>query len=592
MITFRNLTMRNFMSVGNVTQALRMDQHGLTLVLGNNLDLGGDGARNGVGKTTMVNALSYALYGSALTNIRKENLLNKTNGKSMMVTVEFEKNGNRYKIERGRKPNVLHFYVDDSEVNEANTDEGAGENRVTQEAIDRVIGMGPEMFKHLVALNTYTLPFLSLKANEQRDIIEELLGITQLSEKAEYLREQIKNTKEQIRDEEARIKALQEANTRVQASIDDLERRSRTWATKKTTDMAALAVAIDELEGTDIETELESHRALALFKENDNRLKLANKELATRQGNVKKFQEALKLAESNLEHLREHRCPSCGQDVHDVKHDEMISSATATVDSVKESLKEEHTFLAHADMAVRAIGDLGERPKTKYLNLEDAAAHKNNLDNLKQQLITKDAEQDPYQEQITSLKHTALAEISWDSMNQMSKLLEHQDFLLKLLTNKDSFVRKRIIEQNLGYLNHRLGYYLDKLQLPHTVVFKSDLEVDITQLGQNFDFDNLSRGERNRLILALSWSFRDVYESFNETMNLMFIDELVDSGMDQIGIENAMAVLKTMGREMNRNVFLISHRDELAGRVNNVLMVVKQNGFTMLDNDTDTVLLN
>jgi DNA repair exonuclease SbcCD ATPase subunit len=592
MITFRNLTMRNFMSVGNVTQALRMDQHGLTLVLGNNLDLGGDGARNGVGKTTMVNALSYAIYGSALTNIRKENLINKTNSKSMLVTVEFEKNGNKYRIERGRKPNVLHFYVDDNEVNEANTDEGAGENKVTQEAIDRVIGMGPEMFKHLVALNTYTLPFLGLKANEQRDIIEELLGITQLSEKAEYLREQIKNTKEQIRDEESRIKALQEANTRVQASIDDLERRSRTWATKKTTDMAALAVAIDELEGTDIEAELEAHRALALFKDNDNRLKLANKELATRQGNVKKFQEALKLAESNLEHLREHRCPSCGQDVHDVKHDEMVVSATATVDSVKESLKEEHTFLAQADMAVRTIGDLGVRPKTKYLNLEDAAAHKNNLENLKQQLITKDAEQDPYQEQITSLKHTALAEITWDSMNQMSKLLEHQDFLLKLLTNKDSFVRKRIIEQNLGYLNHRLGYYLDKLQLPHTVLFKSDLEVDITQLGQNFDFDNLSRGERNRLILALSWSFRDVYESFNETMNLMFIDELIDSGMDQIGIENAMAILKIMGREMSRNVFLISHRDELAGRVNNVLMVVKQNGFTMLDNDTDTVLLN
>ena len=242
-------------------------------------------------------------------------------------------------------------------------------------------------------------------------------------------------------------------------------------------------------------------------------------------------------------------------------------------------------------ISVKSIGDLGQRPRTKYLNLEDAAAHKNNLENLKQQLINKDGEQDPYQEQIASLKNTALAEISWEKINQLNRLLEHQDFLLKLLTNKDSFVRKRIIEQNLGYLNHRLGYYLDKLQLPHTVVFKSDLEVDITQLGQNFDFDNLSRGERNRLILALSWSFRDVYESFNEPMNLLFIDELVDSGMDQIGIENAMAILKSMGREMKRNVFLISHRDELAGRVNNVLMVVKQNGFTMLDNDTDTSLL-
>lgn len=587
MITFRNLTMRNFMSVGNVTQALRMDQHGLTLVLGNNLDLGGDGARNGVGKTTMVNALSYALYGNALTSIRKENLINKTNAKNMLVTVEFEKNGNKYRIERGRKPNVLHFYVDDNEVNEANTDEGAGENKVTQEAIDAVIGMGPEMFKHLVALNTYTLPFLTLKANEQRDIIEELLGITQLSEKAEHLREHLKSTKEQIRDEEARIKALQEANSRVQASIDDLERRSRTWNTKRTTDMEALAVAIAELENTDIEAELEAHRALALFKENDNRLKLANKELATRQSNVKKLQEALKLAEGNLAHLEDHRCPSCGQDVHDTKHDEMIAEARATIDTVKEGLKEEHSFLAQCDMAVRTIGDLGQRPVTKYLNVEDAAAHKNNLENLKQQLINRDAEEDPYQEQIGSLKKTALADITWDEMNQLTRLQEHQDFLLKLLTNKDSFVRKRIIEQNLAYLNHRLGFYLDKLQLPHEVEFKSDLEVDITQLGQSFDFDNLSRGERNRLILALSWAFRDVYESFTEPMNLMFIDELVDSGMDQMGIENSMAVLKTMGREMNRNVFLISHRDELAGRVNNVLMVVKQNGFTMLDTDTD-----
>ncbi len=580
------------MSVGNVTQGLRMDRHGLTLVLGNNLDLGGDGARNGVGKTTMVNALSYAIYGSALTNIRKENLINKTNGKNMLVTVEFEKNGAKYTIERGRKPNLLRFLVDDHEVNEANTDEGAGENRVTQEAIERVVGMSAEMFKHLVALNTYTQPFLSLKSGEQRDIIEELLGITQLSEKADILKEQIKLSKEQIRDEDARIKALQESNARVQTSIDDLERRSRVWASKKVDDLKSFELAIAELEGTDIEAELEAHRSLALYKENESRLKLANKELATRQSNVKKLQDALSIAQKSLAEILEHRCPSCGQDVHDAQHDKMSASAQEAVELTVNALKEEHGLLAHADMAVRTIGELGERPRTKYANVEDAAAHKNNLENIKKQLETRILEEDPYQEQIEAMKQTALAEVSWDEVNRVSKLLEHQDFLLKLLTSKDSFVRKRIIEQNLAYLNHRLSYYLDKLQLPHQVTFKSDLEVDISQLGQSFDFDNLSRGERNRLILALSWSFRDVYESFTEPMNLMFIDELVDSGMDSVGIENSMSVLKAMGREMNRNIFLISHRDELASRVNNVLMVVKQNGFTMLDTDTQINEIN
>jgi len=589
LIKFNNLTIKNFMSVGNVTQALRMNQHGLTLVLGNNLDLGGDGARNGVGKTTMVNALSYAIYGNALTNIRKENLINKTNAKNMLVTVEFEKNGNRYTIERGRKPNLLRFLVDDQEVNESGTDEGQGENRETQKAIEHVIGMSAEMFKHLVALNTYTQPFLSLKSGEQRDIIEELLGITQLSEKAEILREHIKKSKDDIKDEESRIKALQESNARVQTSIDDLERRSRVWSTKKDSDVASFMAAITELENTDIEAELESHRAVALYKENENRLKLANKELATRQSNVKKLQDALSLAQKSLASIKAHQCPSCGQDVHDERHDQMAADAQAAVDLTVNALKEEHSYLAQADMAVRSIGLLGDRPKTKYQDVADAAAHKNNLENIRKQLDLKAQEEDPYQEQIEAMRNTALALVSWDEINRVSKLLEHQEFLLKLLTSKDSFVRKRIIEQNLAYLNYRLSYYLDKLQLPHQVTFKSDLEVDISQLGQSFDFDNLSRGERNRLILALSWSFRDVYESFTEPMNLMFIDELVDSGMDSVGIEHSMSVLKSMGREMNRNIFLISHRDELASRVNNVLMVVKENGFTMLEADTQVI---
>jgi DNA repair exonuclease SbcCD ATPase subunit len=164
---------------------------------------------------------------------------------------------------------------------------------------------------------------------------------------------------------------------------------------------------------------------------------------------------------------------------------------------------------------------------------------------------------------------------------------EHQEFLLKLLTNKDSFIRKKIIDQNLAYLNNRLTYYLDKVGLPHTVVFQNDLTVEITQLGQDLDFDNLSRGERNRLILGLSWAFRDVWESLYQNINLLFIDELIDSGMDAAGVENSLGILKKMGRERNKNIYLISHRDELVGRVNNVLKVIKENGFTSYANDVE-----
>jgi DNA repair exonuclease SbcCD ATPase subunit len=227
-----------------------------------------------------------------------------------------------------------------------------------------------------------------------------------------------------------------------------------------------------------------------------------------------------------------------------------------------------------------AVGTIGSAPKDIYDTLEQALDHRSTLEKLVEQLDRKRDEQDPYAEQIVDMETSAIEEITWDKINALTQIKEHQEFLLKLLTNKDSFVRKRIIDQNLTYLNTRLGAYLNTIGLPHEVKFVNDLTVEITELGRELDFDNLSRGERNRLILSLSWAFRDVWESLYSPINLLFIDEMIDSGMDTSGVENALAILKKMSRERNKSIFLVSHKDELAGRVNNVLMVTKENGFT------------
>ena len=210
MFKIKTVTAKNFLSIGNQTQAVGFDKEHLTLVLGTNLDLGGDntGSRNGVGKTAILNALSYALYGQALTNIRKENLINKINGKAMLVTVEFEKNGNNYKIERGRKPNVLKLYINDQALESKDEDESQGDSRETQRAIEEMLEMSHTMFKHLVALNTYTEPFLAMRAADQREVIEQLLGITLLSTKAEALKQAVKETKDKIQQEEIKITAI------------------------------------------------------------------------------------------------------------------------------------------------------------------------------------------------------------------------------------------------------------------------------------------------------------------------------------------------------------------------------------------------
>ena len=246
------------MSVGNSTQAIDFDRKDLTLVLGENLDLGGDGSRNGTGKTTIINALSYALYGQALSNIRRDNLVNKTNGKNMLVSLDFMVGAQEYKIERGRKPNLLKFYVNNKE--QEITDNAQGDSRETQDAIEHTLGLSHDMFKHILALNTYTEPFLSLKANDQRNIIEQLLGITLLSDRADKIKELNKSTKDSITQEEFRIRAVIEANKRIEEQIESLKRRQTLWVTKHEQDITELEKALSSLQNIQIEVEIQAHK--------------------------------------------------------------------------------------------------------------------------------------------------------------------------------------------------------------------------------------------------------------------------------------------------------------------------------------------
>jgi DNA repair exonuclease SbcCD ATPase subunit len=587
MIQVKNLTVRNFMSVGNATQAVNFDRNDLTLVLGENLDLGGDGSRNGTGKTTMINALSYALYGTALSNIRKDNLVNKTNGKNMLVSLDFSVGGKEYRIERGRKPNVLRFYVDNEE--KGSQDDAQGDSRETQDAIERTLNLSHDMFKHVLALNTYTEPFLSLKANDQRTIIEQLLGITLLSERADKIKELNKSTKDGIQQEEFRIRAIQEANKRIEEQIESLRKRQKMWTTKQAEDIVGFESAVASLEHIDIDAEVAAHKALAEYNNLVKEHADVQKSLArARLDQTREIKTADKLKQE-LDALINHKCHACGQDIHDDKHDESVAAKGLEFDAACVEVDLLGVGITELENELDDLGEIGAQPKVFYDTLEDALNHRNSLEALRKELATRSAETDPYTEQIADMQHQALQEVTYDTMNELTKLQEHQEFLLKLLTSKDSFIRKKIIEQNLSYLNNRLTHYLDRIGLPHTVVFQNDLTVSIEELGRELDFDNLSRGERNRLILSMSWAFRDVFESLYQPINLLFIDEMIDNGLDTQGVENALTLLKQMSRERHKSIWLVSHRDELAGRVENILRVVKENGFTSYNTDIDHV---
>jgi DNA repair exonuclease SbcCD ATPase subunit len=717
------ITIRNFLSIGNITQTIYLSRHGLTLVLGENIDVGGANSRNGCGKTSVLQAISYVLFGEPLTKIKLDNCVNNINDKAMLVTMDFEVNGTPYRIERGRKPNILKFFID-GQLNEAK-----GVNRNTQEDIEKVLGMSHMMFKHVVALNTYTLPFMRLDAAKQREVIEELLGITQLSTRASSLKDIMDITKEQLRDEESAIKANGEANARIEQAIERARADSQNWQLAQDRRIDDLMAQAETMSLIDIDSELLIFDQMDAWsikkKEIDDLLRYARQEVdscasetARLSKDIKRYQDEatrvdsgeiarleaqakrylmeaeevitvqlnrllseasrrreeaeiklartekvaveIKLVQQQIDNPNAHTCSTCGQGLIGTDHlgkvmhrlgvqmAELSSQADkAVLESgvcIKEAeaidleitqTKERHaakqsdartkaaaiqaeivvartTVAEQNEIAARRVIELGEmvtaslvrratsdaivdegllalaalgiRPVSVYPNRDAIIAIKRERDLLLNTIEVEIGKPNVHLSKIEGLVST-LVTIDYDPVNAFSSKLKHEMFLYKLLTAKDSFIRKRIVDQNLLYLNKRLNFYLEKIGLPHEVKFVADLTVDIALLGRELDFEQLSGGEKNRVVLATFWAFRDVWESSNTSLNLLFADEVIDNCTDDSGAEAAFLLLQTMARDRHKNVFLISHKESLIAQADHVMLARKEDQFTTFIED-------
>ncbi|MFA5490747.1 MAG: hypothetical protein WC284_16325, partial [Candidimonas sp.] len=280
-VKFKSITLKNFLSTGNVAQVMNLNDAGLTLILGENLDMGGNNSRNGVGKTAAINAISYGLFGKPLTNIKIPNLINKTNGKHMVVTIEFEKDNHTYRITRGKKPDIFSFVVDGKVIDDNETNLAQGETRDTQKDIEGIIGLSHLMFKHIIALTTYTEPFLKMPVAKQREVIEELLGITLLSTKAEILKEKIKEIKIDIDKEKYKIDTIVDSNNSLQKTIDQTAMRSKLWEKQHTERITQINSDLNHLKEFDFESELEKYKAIEVWDKKSFELKSQIKSISS-----------------------------------------------------------------------------------------------------------------------------------------------------------------------------------------------------------------------------------------------------------------------------------------------------------------------
>lgn len=761
MIKLTKLSIRNFMSFGNVPQVLDLSEFPMTLIQGINrdktdnepeseIDIENASASlsekpsNGSGKSSILSALNYVIFGESIANkIKKSNLVNKINKKNLEVSLEFEKDGTQYRIERGRSPEYLRFFVNGEDL-------AQGENKDTQEDINKAIGMSPDLFYQICLMTASAPTFMEMNAAGQREIIEQLLGVQILTDKAEKLKEKVKEVKQIIATEEVRLATVKSANDEIikrnEIQKADYQNKLNEYEANRNKKVEEYEKGYKVLAEVDIEKEIENHKfnesvnqiiadnAKITSDKNENTKKLdslninltniknsleslskinieeeikkhkeiesiqeKNKEVSTKileesnklndvdrqlievshtltnlaQQNIgitnetKQLNEKIesenkiiKDNEENLKKIENNTCPTCGakltgentklsekyiesikvsnekisgfrnqitendnklkeikdridvqkklessitenkttiskgitelqgkiikdlpsvyyKDIKDVyEHQNKINLLNSEIEKTNKDIEEINKVIA--GLVVKPVP---EKVKTFYETMQQAMVHSETMKNMQEQIDKIKKEENPYTELLKKCEKVELMPYDESLKKSSEDDLNHLDFLVKLLTNKDSFVRKKIVEQNLAYLNLKIKNYLQMMGSLHVVIFNPDLSFDITKFGESFDFAGLSRGEKTSVILALNFAFRDLYELINEPINVMFVDELIDNGLDKYSASNVISILQKYS-EQNKNIFVVSHRKDIQARMNRILTVVMELGFS------------
>lgn len=562
-VRFHSVSLRNFLSYGNNTTVIELDNTGTTLIVGEDLDntTNGQGA-NGVGKSSIINAVAYAMYDKPISNISKDNLVNNINKKNMEVAVDFTApNGKRYTVRRTRKTkagaagNAVFIFEDGKDVT---PDSVSNAN----EFIEKLIGIPYELFVRIVVFSASHTPFLDLPttshyAANQKDIIEELFGLTMLTQKAERLKEMIKDTEGRLSTNELKIRALEQERERFEAQLESAKKRVLNWESQNDETIAELEAKLESVGDVDVEEQQRIHAEVKEAKKELNAALELQREVETQIKALKKQQKELL---ANLAHLRDDKCPYCLQGFSGGdKLEETENLLMEISDNLGSLTTEAEAIAASISSITHKHNEL--KGRILFTNLEDLLTTKNQSTQILAKIEELKAATNPYIEPLDELNAMAVDEVDYTEINKITKELEHQKFLLKLLTKKDSFVRKALLNKNIPFLNQKLAGYLTTLGLPHKVEFTHEMTASISQFGHELDFGNLSAGQRARVNLALSLAFRDVLQNMHTKVNICMLDEVLDHGLDGVGVQAAVKMLKRMARDEKLSMFVITHRE-------------------------------
>jgi DNA repair exonuclease SbcCD ATPase subunit len=569
MIVFKSVTWKNFLSTGNSANKILLDKSPTTLIIG----------KNGEGKSTILDALCFALFGKPFRNINKGQLINSINGKNCVVEIEFTINGKEYRVLRGIKPNIFEIYVNDELMNQ---DAAARDYQKILE--QQILKLNYKTFTQVVILGSASfVPFMQLSTAMRREVIEDILDIRIFSTMNSLLKEKASETKSEI----ARIE--QEIQT-AKTQVDGQTLLIKTLTTAKSDAIESLLSKIQdnnaEIQRSEDKVVSTLAEITALQSRTEKKSELDD-QIEQAKNIRSKLTAKIEHCEHNTQFFNENDvCPSCSQDIPDAHKTKILQDLNSKIDDTNSKVDELQGVLSGLNTKLSDINVLLAEITGKNIEVSTYNANITMLNRLNTTLQT---EIESHKNDTTNVdeEKRKLKELATDALDKIktkTTLLDQRNLEeVAAVLLKDSGIKTAIIREYLPIMNKLINKYLQAMDAYiHFELDENFTESVKSRFRDDFTYASFSEGEKMRIDLAILFTWRQVAKMKNSVnTNLLLLDEIFDSSLDTAGTDYFLNLMNTFGE--NTNIFVISHKgDQLFEKFRSVVKFEKRNDFSVI----------
>lgn len=568
MIIFNKLRYKNFLSSGNTFTEIQLDRSKSTLVVG----------QNGAGKSTMLDAISFGLFGKAHRNINKTQLVNSINNKGCLVEVEFTIGGNRFKVCRGIKPGIFEIWKNGTMINQSS------HAKEYQKILEQnILKLNHKSFHQVIVLGSSSfIPFMQLPSGHRREVIEDLLDINVFSKMNILLRERNTQLKDKIGSINYDIDIVKTKIDAQRKYIRDVNELIGQNISKKKDDIAKYQLEITDLQQAN--TTLSAYVEEKQQPIEDELRGLNDKKQSLLQYTAQFKQQMSTVAKDAKFYETNEECPTCSQDISPGLRDEKLTYAKGKAKELKSAMDraviESSSIEENIQRANDAFSIIRENQSHIHANNQTISRLQTHIQSLETDLAGPESNDlEKAKEDLSNFEESKSGSI--EQKMKYSEEYSYNAVIVEML--KDTGIKTKIIKQYLPVMNKLVNQYLQILDFfVHFHLDESFQEVIRSRHRDEFSYDSFSEGEKQRIDLALLFTWRQVAKMKNSVAtNLLILDETFDSSLDHDGVENLLKILYTLNDDTN--VFVISHKGEiLDGKFNNKIEFIKEKNFSRM----------